>query len=110
MSSSSINMKGSLPLLILHVLSLGTNHGYQIAKQIKEESEGILDFKEGTLYPTLHSLEKQKLIVSDMQKVNGRKRRYYQITDSGRAALAEQSQEWTAFAGAVNRILQGNEA
>lgn len=109
MSSSSINMKGSLPLLILHVLSAGQNHGYQIAKQIKEESEGVLDFKEGTLYPTLHSLEKQNLIESDVQWVNGRKRRYYRITDSGCRALADQTQEWAQFAGAVDRVLRRGE-
>ena len=57
-----INLKGSLPLLVLHVLAQGENHGYGIAKLIKDQSEGVLDFKEGTLYPTLHGMEKQGLI------------------------------------------------
>ncbi len=101
----SINMKGSLPLLILHILTLGQNHGYQIAKEIKEQSKGVLDFKEGTLYPALHGLEKQGLIQSDTQHINGRKRRYYHITDLGRRELANQQEAWMQFAGAVNKIL-----
>jgi transcriptional regulator len=102
-----MNMKGSLPLLIMHNLSLEPSHGYRIAKQIRVQSDGVLDFKEGTLYPTLHNLEKQGLIASYKEKENGRFRRYYQLTDSGKAALAQQREEWTLFAGAVNLILEG---
>lgn len=100
-----MNLKGSLPLLVLHVLSRGQNHGYEIARQIKDESGGVLDFKEGTLYPALHTLEKQGLIQSSEQTINGRTRRYYRITDAGRTQLAAQQEEWSQFAGAVNRIL-----
>ncbi|HVU10832.1 MAG TPA: helix-turn-helix transcriptional regulator, partial [Phototrophicaceae bacterium] len=60
-----MNLKGSLPLLILHVLTQGSNHGYGIAKLIRDQSGGVLDFKEGTLYPTLHTLEQQGLIEVD---------------------------------------------
>lgn len=107
---SSINMKGSLPLLILHVLTEGQNHGYQIAKEIKEQSEGVLDYKEGTLYPTLHGLEKQGMIQSSTQRINGRKRRYYRITDAGRVELANQQAAWTAYAGAVNKVLGASQS
>jgi PadR family transcriptional regulator PadR len=102
-----MNMKGSLPLLIMHNLSLEPSHGYRIAKQIRVQSDGVLDFKEGTLYPTLHNLEKQGLISSYKETENGRSRRYYQLTDSGKAALAQQREEWTLYAGAVNLILEG---
>lgn len=105
-----MNLKGSLPLLVLHVLTRGQNHGYEIAKQIKDESNGVLDFKEGTLYPTLHALEKQGLIESSEQTINGRTRRYYRITNSGRKQLAAEQKEWSLFASAVNRILGANEA
>lgn len=101
-----MNNKGSLPLLVLHVLAEGQNHGYQIAKLIKERSDGVLDFKEGTLYPTLHSLEKQKLIESYSEKVDGRKRRYYRITDGGRAMLKNERAEWASYARAVNQVLK----
>lgn len=102
-----MNMKGSLPLLILHNLSLEPSHGYRIAKQIRVQSDGVLDFKEGTLYPTLHNLEKQGLISSYKGKENGRSRRYYQLTDNGNAALAQQREEWALYAWAVNLILEG---
>ena len=100
-----MNMKGSLPLLILHNLSLEPSHGYRIAKQIRVQSDGVLDFKEGTLYPTLHNLEKLGLVVSYNEMENGRSRRYYQLTENGKAELARQRQEWTVYAGAVDMIL-----
>lgn len=105
-----MNYKGSLPLLILHVISLEPNHGYQIAKLIKEQSNDVLDFKEGTLYPTLHALEKQHLIESNTETINGRKRRYYRITEKGRKTLEAEQAEWTQFATAVNRVLGANQA
>lgn len=105
-----MNVKGSLPLLILHILSEGPNHGYRIARLIKQRSQGVLDFREGTLYPTLHSLEQQGLIRAEPQIINGRKRRYYHLTPAGTSALADQSAEWSRFAAAVDRVLTGGEA
>jgi len=100
-----MNQKGSLPLLILHILSHEESHGYEIARTIKDTSEGVLDYKEGTLYPTLHTMEKQGLVTSNTQKINGRKRRYYRITQQGREMLAAEHEEWTRYAYAVNRVL-----
>ena len=102
----SMNLKGSLPLLILYTLSKGANHGYQIAKSIKQQSEGVLDFKEGTLYPTLHTLEKSRFIQGYNQDEAGRTRRYYRLTESGSKMLNEQLKEWREYAGAVNRVLE----
>jgi transcriptional regulator len=106
----SMNLKGSLPLLILYVLSKAPNHGYQIAKQIKQQSEGVLDFKEGTLYPTLHTLEKSRMIEAFEQPESGRVRRYYRITQGGRKLLGEQLAEWKSYTTAVNRVLEGTVA
>ncbi len=78
-----MNLKGSLPLLILFVLSRGPSHGYQIAKAIRQQSQGVLDFKEGTLYPALHGLADQGMIESFEQEENGRMRRYYRLTEQG---------------------------
>lgn len=102
-----MNMKGSLPLLILYTLSLEAKHGYAITKQIKEQSEGVLDFTEGTLYPTLHDLEKRGFVESYKDKVNGRTRRCYQLTPSGLAELEVQRQEWQQFSTAVSSVLGG---
>jgi len=102
-----MNLKGSLPLLILHNLSSGPSHGYAIAKHIKETTNGTLDFKEGTLYPTLHGMEKQGLLEKYKEKVNGRDRNYYRLTDEGRKMLAVELQEWRDFTRAVNTVLDG---
>jgi transcriptional regulator len=100
-----MNIKGSLPLLILHHLNPGPKHGYQIAREIREKSEGILDFTEGTLYPTLHRLENEGWVTSFRQRENGRMRRYYRLTDRGHKGLASERKEWRQFADAVNHIL-----
>jgi PadR family transcriptional regulator, regulatory protein PadR len=100
-----MNMKGSLPLLILQVVSKAPLHGYQIAMEIKQTSKGVLDFKEGTLYPTLHGLEQQGLLTAYQQEENGRMRRYYHLTESGLVTLAHEKNEWKQFASAVNQVL-----
>lgn len=100
-----MNLKGSLPLLILHLLADDPGHGYLIASRIKEESDGVLDFKEGTLYPTLHGLEKQGLIESYPEVHEGRTRKTYRLTQAGRAALERERAEWDSYARAVNLVL-----
>lgn len=102
-----MNIKGSLPLLILHTLSSGPKHGYRIAREIKEKSEEVLDFAEGTLYPTLHDLEKRGLIEAVEEEVRGRKRRSYRLTQQGAGALEQERAEWQAFSQAVNVVLGG---
>lgn len=102
-----MNLKGSLPLLILHTLSEGPKHGYWIAKEIKTQSQGVLDFKEGTLYPTLHGLEKQELIEAYTEIENGRERRYYRLTEGGRDALNHELEAWQRYANAVSMVLKG---
>ena len=102
-----MNFKGSLSLLILHTLSDGPGHGYRIAKQIKQQSEGVLDFKEGTLYPTLHGMERQGLVETYTEVEKGRKRRYYRLTEAGKQMLEAELEEWARYSNAVNVILKG---
>jgi transcriptional regulator len=102
-----MNMKGSLPLLVLNELSVKPGHGYYIAKQIRLKSEGVLDFAEGTLYPTLHNMEKQGLIEAFEQKEKGRTRRYYRLTSDGHSALVNERKEWEQFSASVNAVLGG---
>ena len=102
-----MNLKGSLPLLILHVLAEKPRHGYQIAQIIKVKSSGVLDFKEGTLYPALHNLEQQKYIDGFSETEKGRVRRYYRLNTKGRAVLTQELTEWQNYAAAVNRVLKG---
>lgn len=100
-----MNFKGTLPALILDTLAQAPNHGYRIAQQIKERSEGVLDFKEGTLYPALHKLENEGLVESYEEVEKGRPRRYYRITKSGRATLVKDRAEWRQLSRAVTLLL-----
>ncbi len=101
-----MNVKGSLQLLILNALSRGASYGYEIAKEIKAKSRDVLDFQEGTLYPTLHKLEKEALIEAYVAEVDGRRRRYYRLTKAGERALNEERREWEAYVQAVNTVLK----
>ena len=100
-----MNFRGTLPTLILEAVEHEPSHGYRIAQRIKERSQGVLDFKEGTLYPALHKLENEGLVASSEEIENGRPRRYYRITKSGRSALAKDRSEWRRVSQAVTLIL-----
>ena len=102
-----MNLKGTLPTLILNALASESNHGYRIAQQIKLQSDGVLDFKEGTLYPALHKLEIHGLVKSYVEVESGRSRRYYRITKAGRAVLKLDREEWQTYSGAVTHLLSG---
>jgi transcriptional regulator len=100
-----MNLRGTLPTLILEALEEEPKHGYLIAQRIKERSRGVLDFKEGTLYPALHKLEGDGLVESYEGTENGRQRRYYRILKAGRGALAKDRAEWREVSRAVTLIL-----
>lgn len=100
-----MTFKGTLPTLILEALLHEPSHGYRIAQGIKERSEGVLDFKEGTLYPALHKLESEGLVESYDGVEKGRPRRYYRITKTGRGTLARDRAEWRQLSRAVTMIL-----
>ena len=102
-----MNFKGSLPLLVLHVLAQGPSHGYAIAATIRRHSEGVLEFREGTLYPTLHALEERGLIVATEELVTeGRTRRSYRLTEAGALALDQERAAWLRYSRAVAAILE----
>ena len=81
--------------LILSILSDGESYGYAIIKRVHELSGGQLQWSDGMLYPVLHRLEKQKLIQSKWRESEtGRKRKYYQIKETGTKVLKEQRSQW----------------
>lgn len=100
-----MNFKGTLPTLILEALVREPSHGYRIAQQIKERSGGVLDFKEGTLYPALHKLENEGMVESYEGVERGRTRRCYRITKAGRGTLAKDRAEWRELSRAVTVVL-----
>lgn len=98
-------LKGHLDGLLLAVLEAGPQHGYAVIEELRTSSDGALDLPTGTVYPALHRLERAGLIASDWHTVNGRRRRAYQLTVSGQAALGEQRAVWDQFSTAVTAIL-----
>jgi PadR family transcriptional regulator, regulatory protein PadR len=98
-------LKGHLDALLLAVLEPGPQHGYAVIEALRAGSGGALDLPTGTVYPALHRLERAGLIGSDWQTVNGRRRRAYQLTPAGRAALREQRAVWDRFSAAVTALL-----
>jgi PadR family transcriptional regulator, regulatory protein PadR len=100
-------LKGSTDSLLLSLISNEPMYGYQIIKEIEKRSNGYFQFKEGTLYPALHRLEKSGFIAGKWQKLsNGQERRYYVITEKGNKALCERIEIWRNFSSAVNTIMQ----
>jgi DNA-binding PadR family transcriptional regulator len=82
-------------------------YGYEIIQELERRSQGYFTFKEGLLYPALHELEREGFVSSVWQDTpQGRRRRYYQLTESGKAALAPAVQEWTTFAGNLLALLR----
>jgi PadR family transcriptional regulator PadR len=99
-------LKGSTDTLLLSLINLQPLYGYQIIKDLEKQSRGYFLFKEGTLYPALHRLEKSGLIRSKWEKLsNGQERRYYYITEKGQQALIERLETWRDFYTAVNLIM-----
>ena len=100
-------MKGNTDSLLLYLISQQPMYGYQIIKELERKSQGYFRFKEGTLYPALHRLERAGLILGKWQvQPGGRQRRYYHITDKGHYTLAEKRNQWQDFLAAMNLVLQ----
>lgn len=92
-------LKGAAETIILQALhDEGEAYGYKLIVHIRETSQTIFDLKEGTLYPLLYRLEKNKLVTSREQATpSGKKRRYYRLTSKGKKQLASQKEELRSF-------------
>ncbi|WP_433533154.1 PadR family transcriptional regulator [Micromonospora sp. CA-263727] len=94
--------------MVLGILADGESYGYAILRRINELSDGELDWTEGLLYPLLHRLERLGYVEASWQSVAGeRRRKYYRITSSGQAELAEQRRQWDTVVGALKEIWPG---
>ena len=83
--------------LVLAILTEGTSYGYAILKRVRDLSAGDLEWTDGMLYPLLHRLERLGHIRAEWgHSDEGRRRKYYEITETGRAQLAEHRRQWTA--------------
>jgi PadR family transcriptional regulator, regulatory protein PadR len=91
--------------LVLAILAEGESYGYAILKRVRVLSGGELEWTDGMLYPLLHRLSRLGYVTTEWRTPpQGRRRRYYAITDEGRAALAAQQAQWVAVTRALNDV------
>ena len=107
MAKSAEILPGTLDLLILKAVSLGTLHGYGVLLRIEQISGGSLHIQQGALYPALYRLEQQGLIESDWGvSDNNRRAKYYTLTTLGRRRLRDESDGWNRLAEAMALALR----
>jgi PadR family transcriptional regulator PadR len=95
-------MRGAGPLAVLKLLERGEMYGYELVQALAEQSDGVLEMGQSTLYPMLYNLESKGLITSRWGRSDsGRRRRYYALSDKGRRRLAEDSRQWQAITRAM---------
>ncbi len=100
-------LKGNTDSLLLCLISREPTYGYQIVKEMEKRSNGYFRFKEGTLYPALHRLEREGLVAAKWQILpNGQQRRYYHMTEKGQQVLATRLATWQDFSTAVKAVTQ----
>lgn len=88
--------------LVLAILAEGESYGYAILKRVRELSDGELEWTDGMLYPLLHRLSRFGYVTTDWRNPpEGRRRRYYSLTDDGKAALEEQHRQWVTVTRAL---------
>ena len=101
-------MAGGGTLLVLSLLEGSDMYGYQMIEELARRSNDTFQMKEGTLYPILHGLEKDKYLSSYQQEApTGRVRKYYKLTRKGKKLLDEKRAEWEEFRKGVNSVLSG---
>ena len=106
MSKPAELLPGTLDLLILKSVSLGTLHGYAVLLRIEQISGGSLHIQQGALYPALYRLEQQGLIESEWGvSDNNRRAKFYKLTSLGRQRLRDESAGWNRLAAAMAAAL-----
>ena len=99
-------LKGNTDTLLLALLHAEPMYGYQIVKEVNKRSSGYFAFKEGTLYPALHRLERGKQIEGRwVDTPTSVRRRYYFITEKGRQELGDRQKEWQRFSRAMDSVM-----
>ena len=100
-------LQGTLDILILKALTLGSLHGWGISKRIRQMSRDVLEVNQGSLYPALHRLEKKGLLSSEWGVSDeGRRAKFYTLTEAGREQFRVERESWDLFSLAVGHVLQ----
>jgi len=98
-------LQGTLDLLVLKALSLGSLHGYGIIQRIRQMSGEMLTVEQGSLYPALYRIEQRGWISSKWgTNETGRKAKFYSLTKAGRKQLAVEEQSWDLLSVAIAKV------
>ncbi|HEU0143063.1 MAG: PadR family transcriptional regulator [Bryobacteraceae bacterium] len=107
MAKNSELLQGTLDLLILKALALGSNHGLGVSRRIAQITQGTFDVKPGSLFPALHRLEEKGWLVAEWgQSENNRRAKYYRLTQAGRRRLDTEVNAWRRTSGAITRAIE----
>ena len=107
MAGSSEILQGTLDLLILRTLELGSMHGLGISDRIRQVTKGVFVVRPGSLFPALHRLAEKGWIEGQWgDSENNRKAKFYALTPSGRARLVAEKRSWKKIFTAMNRMLE----
>ena len=100
-------LHGTLDALILKTLSWGPRHGYAISRWLSETSGEAIQVEEGSLYPALYRMERERWIEAEWGVSElGRRAKYYQLTAAGRRQLAVEAGEWERMSTAIGRVMK----
>jgi len=106
MTNSADILPGTLELLILKAVSLGSLHGYGVLLRIQQISGGAFEVEQGALYPALFRLEEKGMLASEWGvSENNRRAKYYRLTRKGEKRLREQTDTWNRVAAAIATVL-----
>ncbi len=98
-------MRGAGPLAVLKLLDQREMYGYELAEALDRQSEGVLAMGHSTLYPLLYKLEERGLVQRRTPVMaSGRARKYYSLTEEGRAWLDRHTEEWSGLVAAMTRL------
>ena len=100
-------LRGTLHVLILKTLAPGPLHGYAIASRIADRSGGVLTLEDGALYQALHRMQERGWVESEWgHSEQGKRARFYRLTQDGRRRLRVETAGWVRYAEAVFKVLQ----
>jgi PadR family transcriptional regulator, regulatory protein PadR len=103
-------LQGTLDMLVLKTLTNGANHGYGIARRIRQLSEDVLQVEEGSLYPALHRLEKRGYLKAEWRRSeNNRRAKFYSLTPRGRTQLKHEAASWGQLSTAIEKVMNARE-
>ncbi len=97
--------RGAAPLAVLTLLDRAPMYGYELVEALERGSGGLLALGQSTVYPLLYNLENRGLLTSFSREApTGRRRKYYEVTETGREWLASQQDQWNTLVEALGRI------